>query len=244
MENDEIQRAAQKKSSIVITVIAIAALLVAVAGATYAYFASSVYTTNNVPVNVKTSTGTGTFTATSTGDIHFNITSAQMLQSAANNDTPITVASGDVDTATVKANLVAPSGETVTCTYSVVWEWAAGTNTYAGYGTSGANLTNQTYVKTRASGTAIAGNELTLALYDGTTTSGSVLFAETNMDFALTTLAGKTVKVLKSDTITATGTSVVKNYTAKIRFYNRAADQSIQEGKTFAGNIRIINVVC
>ena len=242
----------EKKNTLLLTVIAIATLLVAVVGATFAFFASQTDTNANIPVNVKTAGKAGAFQSQATENIHISVTSAAMLESVANNETPINISASDKDTATVTANLSAPAGETVTCTYDVVWVWGDAVNTYN-------DTPNQNYVATTGIGEGTIGNELTLALYSGTDTTGTAVFQEKNMDF--TGVETEQIKILPSDsttvtayilkkqTITATGDAAAdkaetQSFTAKVRFYNQPLDQSIQEDKTFLGNIRIANVQC
>ena len=119
----------EKKNTLLLTVIAIATLLVAVVGATFAYFASNINTTNgNVNVDVHTPSSTSTFTAESTGDIEINVTSAIMQESNAGDGESQTL-NGEQDAnltsnANINVTLNSPkAGEEVSCSYDLVFTW-------------------------------------------------------------------------------------------------------------------------
>ena len=59
----------ERRNTLLLTIIAIATLMVAITGAAFAFFAAQVNTDNKVGVNVNTSGTQAIFTATSSGDI-------------------------------------------------------------------------------------------------------------------------------------------------------------------------------
>jgi len=155
----------EKKSTILLTVVAVATLLVAVVGASFAFFA--VQETNNADIKVDTTTAAGSdiFTATGSATLDLDVTNAVMMEHGANVGQ---VAVSDTDSS-MKVSLQAGDG-VATCTYKLVY--TAGGDAY-----------------TMTEGAA-NGLEYTLEGTDGTQS-----FAETNMDKVADALAAKTFTI-------------------------------------------------
>jgi len=142
----------EKKNTILLTVIAVATLLVAVVGASFAFFA--VQETNNANVDITTTTAKASdvFSATGSGALSLNVTN-DVMQEASSTSNPVAVSAEDSN---MKVSLTAGSGK-ASCTYKITY-----TNTGAEY---------------KMTANAANGLEYTIAGTDGTQT-----IAETNMD--------------------------------------------------------------
>ena len=254
----------EKKNTILLAVIAIATLLVAVVGATFAYFASEIKNNGNLNVNVASSGKKASFVSTSSGDVNFTVDAFEMQQSdvgdgSTNQSTNPEYAKGLTDNATLNITLLASDeGKETTCTYDIIYTWTAGENNF----TSVSEEEDKTYYPSkyyeRSDKTKNEGfKEFTIegdlsvgvgsspderpGIYEG--------IEETNIDeFEPKSGDGdKKVLILKSgQTITSVSTSdpTYHNYTFTFRFYNLNKDQSSLMGKTFAGTISVDNVHC
>ncbi len=142
----------EKRNTILLTIIAMATLMVSIVGAAFAYFASTINNKANVGVNVNTSGEASTFTSTSTGNININVTSALMQQSNAGDGTNQTLnGEGDASltsNATINVALNSPNeGENVSCSYDLVFKWddssqsnyTSGEGNYTSLGTDSTN---------------------------------------------------------------------------------------------------------
>lgn len=109
----------EKKNTVLLIVIAIATLLVAVVGATFAYFASTTTATNQLTVNVTTGK-TATFTSSSSDLIELGVTSESMQKSSE------LYGIAAEDNGTIEISYVAGGNQTMTCTYSIYYEWDDG----------------------------------------------------------------------------------------------------------------------
>ena len=117
----------EKKNTLLLTVIAIATLLVAVVGATFAYFSTTQSIDATIPVNVTTSTGAAAFTSETDQNLTFTVDSTEMQQALANN----TTAEGLQDTASMNVSLMAAAADEVTtCTYSIEYVWTSAQQAY------------------------------------------------------------------------------------------------------------------
>lgn len=106
----------EKRNTLLLTVVAIATLLVAVVGATFAYFAASTETDNTLGVTANTMGGS-TFVATPGSPIALDITADVMQQSNTNNTTAAKSANS-----TLEVKLASPANDTtVSCTYDIVY---------------------------------------------------------------------------------------------------------------------------
>ena len=105
----------EKKNTILLTVIAVATLLVAVVGSTFAFFAVQAENNTNVTVQTKTA-ASDVFNATGSGAMSLTVNNENMQQAAANDTTATVTDTDDSLTVTLKAG----SG-VATCTYDLVW---------------------------------------------------------------------------------------------------------------------------
>ena len=205
----------RKSNTAMLTVIAIATLLVAVVGATFAYFSASTTNTADVTVTAETKAADA-FTASSTGDITLDVEAKDMQQSAGSNDYS-SIAS--TDTATVTVGLTAGSG-TATCTYDLVYTpsstspniiYTATQNTYNEFAISGTSTFDATH------------ND-----FDDVNITGSNAITLKN-DATITAVSGTPA----SDTWTLTG-----------NYYNLEVDQKDAAGHTYGGSITVTDVKC
>lgn len=115
----------EKKNTVLLTVIAIATLLVAVVGATFAYFASNSSNDASATITTNTAKAMDLFKATGTVELALDVNNAEMAEALKGNNT-IT------DSKDIEVSLVAGSG-TATCTYDLIWTPATGEgyDTYA-----------------------------------------------------------------------------------------------------------------
>lgn len=204
----------EKKSSIILMVIALVTLLVSVIGATFAYFTTGKTVANlNLTANTQ---GAAAFTATPGAGIALSITADKMQQTNVSNTTPS--ATGN-STLTVK--LTSPAnGTNVSCTYDIKYV-----------------DTGDAYTKVSAMGYT---HEFSL---EGSGKTGATAEAKSMAVTDYNTLTGKTTTVVSGASISAsttTGTSTVWTFTAK--FYNVNAAQATN--KKYAGNFYVDNVRC
>lgn len=221
----------EKKNTIVLTVIAIATLLVAVVGATFAYFAVGYNNNADVKTTVTTSAAADAFTATGTGSLALTIDNNNMSNNATY--TSGYAVAAEASSSDLKVSLKAGSG-TATCTYDLQLVKNNGSATYA-----------------KTSG--VTGNEFTIQGTDGTQS-----FSEINVDTAVAkagTTTGtdeqgnavQTTGILGNYTITAGTTEVTQTWTIKSVFYNVQAVNQATEGilgKTFDYSVKVVNVKC
>ena len=170
----------EKKNTVLLTVIAIATLLVAVVGATFAYFSANVTSTEKTTVTTTTAKANDVFTYTATNEIVLDgITNENM--SLAQKGQFI-----DSDEKTTTVSLQAGAGS-ATCTYDLVW-------------------TDKSVEKYKLSSTLVEGTkEFTLQ-----GTDGSQKFEETNVDKLPVTLGHYSITDNGSDSAATTQTWTFK----------------------------------
>lgn len=122
----------EKKNTVLLIVIAIATLVVAVVGATFAYFASSTTSTGNLTVNAVTGK-TATFVSSASDTINLNITSDKMQKGG-------TYGEIDNSNGSVEITYTAGGDTATSCTYDILYVWDSETVLAADTaGDSGAN---------------------------------------------------------------------------------------------------------
>lgn len=115
----------EKRNTLLLTIIAIATLLVAVVGATFAYFASAGDTTEGLNLTART-VKENTAISSVSSEMLMEVTSSDMSRSNANNDEAAVTANG-----TLTVNLVgAQNQEGTRCKYDVVFQWADDSSEY------------------------------------------------------------------------------------------------------------------
>ena len=227
----------EKRNTLLLTVIAVATLLVAVVGATFAYFASTSDTNNTLGLNATTVGSTAQFTATAE-TIEFTVTPDLMQQSNTNETEAKFNDSGNL---TVTFSSGSDTAE-ASCTYDIIWNWTQNENYFA---------------HSKLDGQAITGKEFTIQAAfaqtgdstEGTTDGTNNIEQETDFSdtlFSTGTAAKTDVVVVSGATIYNKSESVdtVATWTFTSRFYNRMADQSDLANKSYIGNFKVDNVVC
>ena len=221
----------EKKNTLLLTVIAVATLLVAVVGATFAYFGSFQATVDDkAAVNVTTGNVQASTFITTGGELILDVPGSDMIRG----QNPAAVSVG---TKTGNANLVVklnyPDTATqMTCTYDIMFEYDSGS---AVYGDSTTPVTANTENKEFT---------YTLTPSEGITVEGAYV-ATSETDFSkFNTATNGSAKKVASGTITATGTkpetAATQNLLADVNFYNfPTIDQSTLAGKTFKGSFYV-----
>ena len=107
-----------KKNTMLLTVIAVATLLVAVVGATFAYFAGTQELGAGLNITATTEPASSSFIASSDDPIELDITADLMLSAAGRNDgSPV-----DTDTGKLTVSFASASeGTPMYCTYDIVY---------------------------------------------------------------------------------------------------------------------------
>ncbi len=258
----------ERRNTLLLTVIAIATLLVAVVGATFAYFASTINTNNgNVNLNLETSKNRAVFTSAASGGIDIKVESYMMQEHDAVEGDAGSMSDDESINATLtnNANLnvtlsASENNHETTCTYDLVFKWDAESQKNFENEQTKAELDgpeakyykSKYYVRTDTNNSNDF-KELTIEINVTAGVEGqederpgeSELIAETNIDTFSVDDSGK--MTLKSDeTITSESTTnkSYSNYNIIFRFYNLKNDQSNLMNKKFKGTISVENIVC
>ncbi len=259
----------EKKNTILLTIIAIATLLVTIIGATFAYFASNIQNNGNVGVDVSTSNKQASFIATADGGINLNVNSYMMQQADAGdgNNTLSNVgeiANNLVSTANLNVSLNASDqGKVTECKYDIVWVWDDSSSDFNGAQTAASSKVNgqniypsKYYVRTENGSSdkytlgfkefTISGSESVSGAKENRPTSGDFL-TEKNLDeIACVNGSNGDCKklLLKQGETLATDGSATVQYQFTVKFYNLPTDQSSLMSKTFKAHIAVENVSC
>lgn len=203
-----------KNNSIVMTVVAVAVLIVMVVGSTFAYFASQNTITATANLNVATQTGAA-FTSSAGSPLSLNITADKMMQAAATNANEPLAANGET---TLTINLTAAVG--TECSYDIFY-----TNTGDAYQAVAKKASN---------------HQFEFEVEGSSNQSGDPVMAITSYDAlksgSKAVITGAKIKVTSG----TTATPVI--WTFKARFYNLAAEQATN--KKYGGYFKVENVVC
>ena len=225
----------ERKNTVLLTVIAVATLLVAVIGATFAYFTATTGGSGTTPTTVTTSSqASSTFVGTS---LTLSVLASDMQKSAGKNDW--TVYKEATGASATSFSMSVPSSSTAqkeTCPIKVTF--TPNTTGYDAYTmTSGAtkeytllfkeNLTNAT---------------LTSPVYAGTllTATDNNKLDNGWRELNLSGITAATDLMTGSAVITGNTTGAVNgsvSYDLKLRFYNLGIDQNSNTGKSFGGTI-------
>ena len=211
----------ERKNTMLLTVIAVATLLVAVVGATFAYFTATSKGENSTEIKVTTDSLNST-TSTATG-INMTITLEQMKE----------VNKGQVysDAAVLTmASSVGTGGGTYACTYDLTydpnWGGFAGTD-------KAINTGNETEFTLMGTAAATAGGTLVTDNFAELDLKG-ITAKETLVDGATFTIVGTK----------GTTTESTLTWTVTAKFYNRDFDQNDLASSTFGGTLAFENVNC
>jgi predicted ribosomally synthesized peptide with SipW-like signal peptide len=206
----------ERKNTVLLTVIAVATLLVAVVGATFAYFTatSSGPNTSNLTVTTKS---VDTISSSAT-DLTLDVNLTDMLQA---NGTEAGVPKTSTSSVTINAVKGTDTSETE-CTYDVTYE----PKYIKPVPYSVANTTSKKELTLSASAAATVG-----------TPSVSTI-AETDLH----TISAKTTLLTGAKYTTNASGTLTWTFTAS--FYNYNFDQTDLAGKTYGGTIAIENLKC
>ncbi|MBQ6687119.1 MAG: hypothetical protein IJN03_01185 [Bacilli bacterium] len=212
-----------KKSVVLLTVVAVATLLVAVVGASFAFFAANTENVNGkVEVSAETAAGSDIFSSAGVATIGLKVTNDVMLpQNSAGNPVAVEESTSDEDYTGGKLVVSLKAGSGVaTCTYKLKYVDVEADDT----------TEPKTKVYTPTENMTEGMKEYTLEGTDGTNS-----FSETNMDKVAATLAGKTFTI--SNTAGSATTNQTWDFTA--RFYNLSITQDDQINSRFAGTVTV-----
>ena len=207
----------EKRNTLLLTVIAIATLLVAVVGATFAYFANNATITNAANLTATTASSSSSFISTG-AELSMNVTAGNMSQ--ARGTAGGNLAATSTQTGHFNVTFTAGTSESLTCTYDIVYEWDA---------------TDHDYTKT----SGISGDEFTYEV----ASSGNANFKTATQIVNGSTTGAQTIG---SDSITDNHTTggTTKEYTITTKFYNFDVDQNGNSGKTWKIKFYVTNVQC
>lgn len=219
------------KSNIILTSVALIALLLVTISATYAYFSSK--TDNNTSLNVGAEMIIGTaFTAYTLDQLELNVTTADMFE-------PSTSAAV-TDTGKVVVTLSSPrENMEVSCSYDIELVW----DTTDQYLTPTTTLQGNYLYEL-----SLAGTQEVIGDTTGNTYSVSKL-NETNLTsftWAGTEGAiGRKAKVITDAQIHSKSTEVTSaTWTFNLNFYSLPTDQSALGGKNYAAHLTVSDVIC
>lgn len=207
------------KNTIVLTIITIAVFLVAVLGATYAYFATEKNIGSSINANVGTAASMYSFSASSNDRIEMNIGYNQMSEANVSTEK---IAS---DNATLNVSLASPKDDMLTtCTYDIVWVWdSENTYTTPDGGTLPINKDGQTY------------NYEFSTMIDG----------QNETDISNLEANNSKLILKKGASIRSTSTTpITKAYDISTNVYNLPIDQTKLFGKNFSAHITVENLNC
>ncbi len=209
----------ERKNTMLLTVVAVATLLVAVVGATFAYFTATGNVNAQSTVNVTTSAVDSV--AGGATDCSLAVTGADMRQSDGTSE-GVPVTSNDC-TVSIVGTKDANNATATTCTYDI------------------------TYTPTQALTIRGAGNsdnkkELSLVGSASTNKTTATLTTKTYAETDLYNVSGKT-NLVTGATFTFSETTTA-TWTFNTKFYNYNFDKNALADKTFGGTIAIENITC
>ena len=221
----------EKKNTLLLTVIAVATLLVAVVGATFAYFGSFTNTvTEGTDINVTTQPSKSSTFITSAAEIELEVASADMVKGDGTDSEPVATS----DDKTISATLTSEATDVFTiCSFNVV---------YTANHTTGGKI--KQYVRTAALDksakefTYAIGNATKDASATGSVNSGTITgsvetgYENIDKDAAVTVITGAQVS--------AKGGATTISFPVTVKFYNiPSIDQSALADSTFTGKFTV-----
>lgn len=227
---EEREQEQNRKNTVLLIVISVTTLLVAIVGATFAYFTASVGGEAQNKVEVTTSAYSSTFTAYSS-PLNLDIKIEDMLEEISSDD--YSQYKSSESTASIEMKKV--YGGVATCTYDLVY--IPSEEGAFNYSAGNININKSKEL-------TISGNSTVSGANASEATTDSTSFAELD----LAGINSKTVLVDNASfTIDATG-EVEKNttltWTFEARFYNLSFDQGSNAEKSFGGIIGFENLDC
>lgn len=221
----------ERKNTVLLTVVAVATLLVAVVGATFAYFTATGTINAQSTVNVTTSTVDSVSGGATSCSLA--VTGSDMRQADGTPDGNAKAQTSDC-TLYITGNKSESNTTATTCTYDIVYTPAAvdETSTYT-VPRSAANTENKKEL-TIAGSAATSGDSLT----DGDAVLTTDSYDEHDMydlTSETTIVSGATYTFKKSSKAT---------WTFTIKMYNYDFDQNDFANKSFGGTLAVKNIVC
>ncbi len=211
----------ERKQTLLLTVIAVATLLVAVVGATFAFFTASGTGSADSEVTVTTSSIDTVNTTASNLTLQVGLTDMLL----ANGRDDYSARKQATSTITMSAG-TGTGGGTNTCTYDLSYTPNSGQDfTQSAANTGGLNELTISAVATNPGSGVSSDNAVTEFSLDGITTE------QTLIDGGTFAVSG----VSNTDVLT---------WTFTVTFYNLAVDQSDNAGATFGGTLSFKNVTC
>ena len=221
----------EKKNTLFLTILAVGTLLVAVVGATFAYFGSFTTTvTNRAAVNLTTAAAKSSSFVSTAAALSLSVAGSEMLKGTGS-ATQVGTYSGGNTNATLTVNLTAnDTTTTTTCTYDVMYAYDSSS---AKYGDATTPVTAGT-----------ANKEFTYTLTSSAPAALKIesTYATADSDFSVFKTATNETNAIKvaSGTITAKNTTTTQTLSVNIKFYNfPTIDQSALASKSFAGKFYV-----
>lgn len=217
----------EKRNTMLLTVVAIATLLVAVVGATFAYFTATGNTTASSEVTVTTSSHDST-TATG-GQVSLTVTATDMQESNGSNSNPPAIGESNTPGHVTLATSVGSGGGTSICTYNIIYT----PNSNGAFTYSALNTTPYPELVIRLKAEAT----------NATISSGYETYVDKN-------IAGVTsaspLTLVSGATLTVAGANKTGSVLWSILpiFYNLAIKQDDNAGKAFGGSVTFDSVQC
>ena len=220
----------EKKNTLLLTVIAVATLLVAVVGATFAYFGSFTNTvTEGTNINVTTQPSKSSTFITSAADISLEVASADMVKGAGTNSVEVAKS----ENKTISATLTSEATDVFTiCSFNVVY-----TATHNGEKV-------KQYVRTTAlpeeakEFTYMIGNATKDGAATGSVKSGTIN-GSTETDYANIDKEAA-VTVITGAQVSAKGGATTISFPVTVKFYNiPSIDQSDLANSVFTGKFTV-----
>jgi hypothetical protein len=206
----------KENKNLLLSIIAIATLLVSIVGVTFAYFAASVG--NTAETNVKVTTSTVDSLVYTTGDpISFSASQQNFYQGAPN------LTGSTTSSVTLNANNTEPA------TYCYTLDLVINTNTFVYTVNNTTPELKVNITKTKAGGN----KETILSDYDITTKTGTINIP--------TTLNGS---VYKNNITAAKSETTTDTFNAEVTLINLGTQQTENEGKNFSGELKFTTVNC
>ena len=207
----------ERRNTLLLTVIAIATLLVAVVGATFAYFASgSINTTNNTTVSATTGATLNTTFTTVGSTINLTVAEEDMLPSAKDDSNAKATETGTITVEFTGGTTEVP----MQCKYDLYYSWV----NVAADPTDESVKPTTPYTRSDANK-----NEFTYAITKqvGSTGTPATFVNATNFVANDNVTTPTPVKIGAEQTIQSNGTATTHIYNIETKFFNIDADQTL-----------------
>ena len=228
----------EKRNTLLLTVIAVATLLVAVVGATFAYFASSI-DLNNTTAEFTAEADPMSSAFVATGSAFSMHVTADKMQSVGAGAEVVAATAVDGKMEVKYASSV--PGTPMYCTYNIYWDWDDADG--ASY------LAHSPLVKDGSE--LYAGKEFTIdvdfnstvAVADGQNAVTKNLL-ENEIDWTDVTKSNAKILVASAKIWSNQTTDTIHTWTYTSKFYNVVAYQNALAGRTYKGVFTVEDVVC